>query len=87
MTIIIIYDIYIYEYIMSYHYILHVPLQFRSSESMPLKSNNDGTYVATWVPSESGNYLIQIFIDSCSTGMYLYSIAWCVLCCEMGAST
>lgn len=37
---------------------------------MPLKSNNDGTYEATWVPSESGSYLIQIFIDSCSTGNY-----------------
>ena len=35
---------------------------------MPLKSNGDGTYVASWVPSESGNYLIQIFIDSCSSG-------------------
>jgi hypothetical protein len=36
---------------------------------MPLKSNNNnGTYEATWVPSESGNYLIQIFIDSCNTG-------------------
>ena len=37
---------------------------------MPLKSNGDGTYVASWVPSESGNYLIQIFIDSCSTGIF-----------------
>ena len=36
---------------------------------MSLKSNGDGTYVASWVPSEGGSYLIQIFIDSCNTGM------------------
>ena len=41
---------------------------FRSSESMPLKSIGDGTYVANWVPSVGGNYLIQIFIDGCRTG-------------------
>ena len=35
---------------------------------MPLKSIGDGTYVANWVPSVGGNYLIQIFIDGCRTG-------------------
>ncbi len=37
---------------------------------MPLKSNNDGTYIANWIPSVSGSYMIQIFIDGCSTGKY-----------------
>ena len=36
---------------------------------MPLKSNEDGSYVASWVPSTSGNYLIQVFIDGKSAGM------------------
>ena len=35
---------------------------------MPLKSNDDGTYIANWIPSVSGSYMIQIFIDDCSTG-------------------
>ena len=46
---------------------------------MPLKSNEDGSYVASWVPSTSGKYLVQVFIDGKSAGtsgifhmMYIY---------------
>lgn len=35
---------------------------------MPLKSNEDGSYVASWVPSTSGSYIIQVFIDGKSAG-------------------
>ena len=35
---------------------------------MPLKSNEDGSYVASWVPSVSGRYLIQVYIDGKSAG-------------------
>ena len=45
-----------------------LPLTHRSSENVPLKSNEDGSYVASWVPSTSGNYLIQVFIDGKSAG-------------------
>lgn len=37
---------------------------------MPLKSNEDGSYVASWVPSTSGSYIIQVFIDGKSAGTY-----------------
>ena len=40
----------------------------RSSENVPLKSNDDGSYVASWVPSTSGSYIIQVFIDGKSAG-------------------
>ena len=36
---------------------------------MPLKSNEDGSYVASWVPSTSGSYIIQVFIDGKSAGI------------------
>lgn len=35
---------------------------------MPLKSNQDGSYVASWVPSASGHYVIQIWIDGKEAG-------------------
>lgn len=38
---------------------------------MPLKSRDNGTYVANWVPSVCGNYLIQVFIDGKSIGIVL----------------
>ena len=37
---------------------------------MPLKSDNEGCYTATWVPGTSGTYLIQVFIDNKHTGVY-----------------
>ena len=37
---------------------------------MPLKSNEDGSYMASWVPSTSGNYIIQVFIDGKCAGLY-----------------
>ena len=40
----------------------------RSSENVPLKSNEDGSYVACWVPSTSGSYIVQVFIDGKSAG-------------------
>ncbi len=38
---------------------------------MPLKCNEDGSYVANWVPSTSGSYIIQVFIDGKSAGTVL----------------
>ena len=35
---------------------------------MPLKLNEDGSYVASWVPSTSGNYIIQVLIDGKTAG-------------------
>ena len=35
---------------------------------MPLKSNKDGFYTAMWVPSTSGNYIVQVFIVGRETG-------------------
>lgn len=35
---------------------------------MPLKTNKDGSYHATWVPSASGSYTIQVFIDGRPAG-------------------
>ena len=49
---------------------------YRSSETVPLKSNNNGTYIANWIPSVSGNYTIQIFIDGCSAGMIIYTTTY-----------
>ena len=48
---------------------------FRSSENMHLKSNKDGSYIATWVPSTRGSYVIQVFIDGREAGnTRVYSI-------------
>jgi hypothetical protein len=47
---------------------LFAPKVMRSTENMPLKSDGDGCYTATWVPGTSGKYLIQIFIDNKHTG-------------------
>ena len=38
---------------------------------MPLKSSEDGRYIANWVPSASGQYLIQVFIDGRIAGIYV----------------
>ena len=35
---------------------------------MHLKSNKDGSYIATWVPSTRGSYVIQVFIDGREAG-------------------
>ena len=35
---------------------------------MPLKSDDEGCYTATWVPAATGTYLIQVFIDNKHTG-------------------
>ena len=37
---------------------------------MRLESQDNGTYVAQWVPAVSGNYLVQVYIDGRSTGIY-----------------
>ena len=43
----------------------------RSVESFFIKDNKDGTYLATWVPSASGNYLLQVYIDGNAVGELL----------------
>jgi len=35
---------------------------------MRLESQDNGSYTAQWVPSVSGKYLIQAYIDGRSTG-------------------
>ena len=37
---------------------------------MPLRSDDEGCYTATWVPATSGTYLVQVFIDNKHTGIY-----------------
>ena len=49
---------------------------------MPLKSDGEGSYTATWVPATSGTYLIQVFIDGKHTGKL--GPGYCVLT-ERGA--
>ena len=44
------------------------PLSCRSAENIPLKSNRDGSYSVAWVPSTTGAYIIQVFIDGRHTG-------------------
>lgn len=52
-----------------YHRVIRQNCIYRSSENVPLKSNEDGSYVASWVPSTSGNYIIQVFIDGKTAGV------------------
>ena len=39
---------------------------------MRLESQDNGTYVAQWVPAVSGNYLVQVYIDGRSTGIHTH---------------
>ncbi len=43
----------------------------RSTDNMIVKSNKDGSYVVTWVPSCSGSYTIQLFIDGRDAGTHI----------------
>lgn len=45
---------------------------------MPLKSDGEGGYTATWVPATSGTYVVQVFIDNKHTGtVHVYDILLC----------
>lgn len=46
---------------------------------MPLKSDGEGCYTATWVPATSGKYIIQVFIDNKHTGMYAIAVLVCYI--------
>jgi E3 ubiquitin-protein ligase MYCBP2 len=41
------------------------PTVQRQSESMLVRANNDGTYVANWTPANVGIYRIHVAIDGC----------------------
>lgn len=49
---------------------------------MPLKSDEEGGYTATWVPATSGTYVIQVFIDNKHTGTVHVTS-----CCDKFVST